>query len=155
MPRPPKPKEFSDLVDLAQEIISAVEDLKLQYSFNQNVQDELQICADYANIIARKAPRIQRLAKLEDRMPVVIEADGSVRELTSDETLRLIMDYKTGNAIDIMKHWTVIDGKWVERPKDDPDPSICARMYREEEEERNIEQQRKLKEFLSQVSDKN
>lgn len=155
MPRPPRPKEFSDLVDLAQEIISATEDLKLQYSFNQNVQDELQACADYANIIARKAPRIQRLAKLEDRMPVVIEADGTVRELSSDETLRLIMNYKTGNAIDIMRHWTVVDGEWVERPKNDPDPSVCARIYREEEETRRIEQQRKLQEFFSQRSDKN
>ena len=121
MARTARPKDFSDIQELAEELIAVIEDITLQYSQIPNVTDELSVCRQYAEIISNKAPRIQRLTTMVDRMPVMITPDGSVAELSEDEARRIIMQYppRRVSVLEMLKHWKFVDGKWIEEAHDD------------------------------------
>jgi len=115
--------DIEDIADIASEAVVVINELIMRYKDDDNLASELEVLRRYATILQEKPAK---LAKLRDfrgyKFAVVDETTGDVRTATHDEALRLIMDYKHGSVIDIYRNWTVVDGEWVRRPKDNPTP---------------------------------
>lgn len=113
--------DIEDIQESATELLSLIQEIAEHYTDMDDVYGELRVLANYAHIIAEKAPKICRLRDFKGYKFAVIDPEtGEPRKATKDEALRLIMDYKTGSFLDIYKEWTVVNGKWVKRPEENP-----------------------------------
>lgn len=93
-----------------------------------DVQKELRALRNYAAIIQEKIPKLCALRDFKGyKFAVFDEGSDTPRPASYDESMRLIMGYKSGNVLDILKNWVVVDGEWVRRPDKNPDGSQVMR----------------------------
>lgn len=123
-----KRNDIEDLTPLIEEVSDLVDDLIARYSFDETLQSELKFLKHHTEAISIKIPRLCNLRDFKGyKFAIIDEKTGEPRHATKDEALRLIMDYKPGNVIDIYKNWTVVNGQWVRRPEFNPDGSKVER----------------------------
>ncbi len=121
-----KRTEIEDLEEPIAEVISLLDTLISCHE--GNVQKELQALRNYADIIQEKIPKICTLRDFKGyKFAVFDEGSDTPRPASYDESMRLIMGYKSGNVLDILRNWVVVDGEWVRRPDKNPDGSLVKK----------------------------
>lgn len=121
--------DIEDITDLANELVDVINGVIERYSgINDEVRAEAQMLLRYATIIQEKSPKIATLRDFTGyKFAVIDQETGEPRIATQNEAMRLIMGYKKGSIIDVMRDWVVIDGQWVRRPNVNPDGSLVKR----------------------------
>ena len=118
--RPPK-----DKITQSREMATQLEDLLREAAneyTNTIVSDEFTQLANYARIIREKLPRLATLSRYMKQSVAfaIINPDThEVRFATNDEAQRLIMNYKQGSLLEVLRDWdTNENGEWIPATED-------------------------------------
>lgn len=121
-----KRTSIEDLEDPITEVITMLDELIVNHE--GDIQKELQGLRSYASIIQEKIPKLCALRDFKGyKFAVFDEGSNTPRPASYEESMRLIMGYKNGNILDLLRDWTVVDGEWVRRPDRNPDGSQVKR----------------------------
>lgn len=90
----PKKRATQEALELCEDLVSALQSVKVNLSNNPTVQSEIDSLINYAKIINNKLPKVERLSQAIGKDFAVLNPEtGEIRRLSFDEGYRQIMGY--------------------------------------------------------------
>lgn len=115
-----KLEDIASKIDAQKEALLAIIAENSAKNNTDFVEESRKILVNF-DIISSKLRKVGKFLEFEGyRFCIIDPSSGNIREATHDESVRMIMGYKRGNVLEIMRDWTVVNGEWVRRENENP-----------------------------------